>query len=93
VSAARKSVALVAITLATAGCLPASATTEGHAVSDLWTIFLIAAAIVGGLVWGLITLSIIRYRRRKSDTSSGEAAQTVASHALPLEIAWTTGPS
>jgi cytochrome c oxidase subunit 2 len=92
VSAARKSVALVAITLATAGCLPASATTEGHAVSDLWTIFLIAAAIVGGLVWGLITLSIIRYRRRKSDTSSGEAAQTVASHALPLEIAWTTGP-
>ena len=60
-------------------------------MSDLWTVFLVAAAIVGGLVWGLITFAIIRYRRRASDVPS-DTPRPEFRHALPLEIAWTTGP-
>ena len=54
--------------------------------------FLVAAAIVGGLVWGLITsrssgIAGVRPTRERRD-----APRTEFRHALPLEIAWTTGP-
>jgi len=88
---ARVAIGAVAVGLVVGGCLPAPATTQAHAVADLWTVFLVAAAIVGGLVWGLITLSIIRYRRRASDAAA-EPPKSEFRHALPLEIAWTTGP-
>jgi cytochrome c oxidase subunit 2 len=71
------------------GCLPAPATQQARAVSDLWTVFIVAAAGVGVLVWGLITFDILRYRRRKAD------ATTIPPqiHDAPrLEIAWTAGP-
>ena len=93
VSAARRTIALGRHRRSRVGGMPAApATTEGHAVSDLWTIFLVAAAIVGGLVWGLITSSIIRYRRRRSDTSSGAAAQTVAATPSRSRSRGPTGP-
>jgi cytochrome c oxidase subunit II len=77
---------LVAATVA--ACLPAPATSQARAVSDLWTIFLVAGAGVGALVWGLITFSIVRYRRR-----AGRAPDaTTPSDAPRLEIAWTVGP-
>jgi cytochrome c oxidase subunit 2 len=86
---------------ALSGCLPTPATTQGRAVTDLWALFAVAAALVGGLVWVLITISIIRYRRSargpegedppnpRGDDGTPSAG---ANRALPLEIAWTVGP-
>ncbi|HEY8845319.1 MAG TPA: hypothetical protein VIM24_01570, partial [Candidatus Limnocylindrales bacterium] len=47
-------VVLVAGATVVGGCLPAPATQQAHAVTDLWTVFIVAAAGVGALVWGLI---------------------------------------
>jgi cytochrome c oxidase subunit 2 len=80
--------ALAGLALLASGCLPAAATEQASAVRDLWSQFLVAAAAVGGLVWGLITVAILRYRRRRSET--GLPPQIHDSRAL--EIAWTTGP-
>jgi cytochrome c oxidase subunit II len=72
-----------------AGCLRAPATEQARAVSDLWTVFVVAAAGVGVLVWGLITIALIRYRRRAAD--AGSVPPQI--HDAPrLEIAWTIGP-
>jgi cytochrome c oxidase subunit 2 len=87
---------LVAIAVALAltaptvsGCLPAPATQQARAVTDLWTVFVVAAAGVAALVWGLITIALIRFRRRSSD--DGTVPPQV--HDMPrLEIAWTAGP-
>jgi cytochrome c oxidase subunit II len=72
-----------------AGCLPVPATEQARAVSDLWTVFVVAAAAVGVLVWGLITIALVRYRRRAVD--AGTLPPQI--HDSPrLEIAWTIGP-
>jgi cytochrome c oxidase subunit 2 len=71
-----------------AGCMPSPATTQAQAVASLWTEFLIAAAIVGGTVWVLITVMILRYRRRASD----EREPSALSDFLPIEIVWTAIP-
>jgi len=68
--------------------MPAPATTEAQAVATLWTQFLIAAAIVGGTVWALITFMIVRYRGRPSDLD----ALPARSDFLALELAWTAIP-
>jgi len=79
----------VVVALVAGGCLPAAATQQGHAVSELWTAFIVAAAGVGILVWGLITIALIRYRRRSADA----ATMPPQIHDAPrLEIAWTAGP-
>ena len=72
------------------GCMPAPATSQARAVADLWTQFEIAALLVGGLVWTLITIAIIRFRRRRRRDSDGLPDQVHGS--TRLEIAWTTGP-
>jgi cytochrome c oxidase subunit II len=72
-----------------AGCLPAPATEQARAVSTLWTQFVIAAAIVGAIVWGLITIAIVRYRRRPADV--GTVPPQIAD-SRRLEIAWTALP-
>jgi len=82
-------VVLAAVATLVGGCLPAPATQQAHAVTDLWTVFIVAAAGVGALVWGLITIAIVRYRRRSTD------ATTIPPqiHDAPrLKIAWTIGP-
>jgi cytochrome c oxidase subunit 2 len=84
-------VVLVAVAVATsvAGCLPAPATQQAHAVADLWTVFVVAAAGVAVLVWGLITFDIVRYRQKRSQ--AGTIPRQV--HDAPrLEIAWTAVP-
>jgi cytochrome c oxidase subunit 2 len=73
----------------TGACLPAPATQQARAVTDLWTVFIVAAAGVAVLVWGLITFDILRYRRRRSH--AGTLPPQI--HDAPrLEIAWTAGP-
>ena len=69
-------------------CMPAPATTQAQAVASLWTQFLIAAAIVGGTVWTLITVMILRYRRRSSD----DRPPSALSDFFPIEIVWTAIP-
>jgi cytochrome c oxidase subunit 2 len=72
-----------------AGCLRVPATEQARAVSDLWTVFIVAAAGVGALVWGLITIALVRYRRRRAD--AGTIPPQI--HDAPrLEIAWTISP-
>ena len=85
------STAPVAVAIATlvAGCLPAPKTQEAEAVSTLWTQFVIAAAVVGGLVWGLITIAIVRFRRRPRD--AGTVPPQIG-HATWLEAVWTAFP-
>ncbi len=56
--------------------------------SQLYLIILIPAAVVFVIVEGGIILSVIRFRRRKSDTA--EPAQIHGS--VPLEIIWTALP-
>jgi cytochrome c oxidase subunit II len=72
-----------------AGCMPAAATEQAHATADLWTQFLVAAALVGGLVWILMTVAIIRFRRGATPTTS---LPPQTADAPRLEIAWTVGP-
>ncbi|TMF36043.1 MAG: cytochrome c oxidase subunit II [Chloroflexi bacterium] len=79
----------VPVAAAVAGCLPAPVTAQARATSTLWTQFVIAAAVVGAIVWGLITVAIVRYRRRPADAGS-IPPQIVDSR--NLEIAWTVLP-
>jgi cytochrome c oxidase subunit II len=72
--------------LAVGGCVPRPATIEGRAIADLWVVFGVASAAVGLIVWGLVTWSILRYRRR-------DAVLPVQTHGhLGLEILWTALP-
>ncbi len=80
---------LLGMGIVVVGCLPAPATTQARAVSELWTVFIVAAAAVGVLVWGLITYSIIRYRRGSHDPD-WLPAQT--HDEVRFEIAWMVGP-
>ncbi len=70
------------------GASPRPRPTQARAVSDLWAVFMVAAAAVAVLVWGLITYRDhslpARFARPRLDP-----AQT---HSVRLEIAWTVGP-
>jgi cytochrome c oxidase subunit 2 len=85
----RRVLLLGCIALLAAGCLPAPRTTQAEAVSGLWTQFVIAALIVGALVWGLITVAILRYRRRPGDENR---IPPQIGHVTWLEVVWTVGP-
>lgn len=75
--------------LVVAGCLPASATDQGRVVNDLWNVFLVPAIAVAAIVWGLITIAILRFRRRASTPS--EPPPQIAGH-TGLEVVWTVVP-
>ena len=49
------------------GCLPGAATAESRDVDTLYTGFLLAAAVVGIIVYGLATFAIVRYRGGPDD--------------------------
>jgi len=87
--AGRRLALVIVVVGGVAACLPAPATEQARAVSDLWTVFVIAAAGVGALVWGLITIALVRYRRRAADAGTLPAQVRDAPR---LEIAWTIGP-
>lgn len=85
----RRALLFGGIALLAVGCLPAARTTQAEAVSALWTQFMIAALIVGALVWGLITVAILRYRRRPGDE---RRIPPQIGHVTWLEVVWTVGP-
>lgn len=68
--------------------LPEPASEQAPAMGDLWIGFWIAALVIGGLVWGLIIWSIIRYRRKDGDA---EVPRQTKYH-LPLELLYTLIP-
>jgi cytochrome c oxidase subunit 2 len=78
---------VVAIVLVS-GCLPAPASSQARAISELWTAFVVAAAVVGGVVWGLITIALVRFRRRAREAQ----IPPQFADARRLEIAWTAIP-
>ena len=61
-------------------------TEQAEDIDRVWNGFLVAALVVGALVWGLIAFVVIRYRRR-----SGALPSQVREH-IPLEIAYTVVP-
>jgi cytochrome c oxidase subunit II len=88
-SAIRSILLLAAVVVAVGGCLPAPTTVEGRAVTDLWAAFLIAAAVVGGTVWFLITFALLRYRRRMTEPM---AAPPQEGRTPRIEFVWTAIP-
>jgi cytochrome c oxidase subunit 2 len=80
------------LTALVAGCMPDPVTEQARAVRDLWSQFLIASVLVGGTVWVLITVALVRYRRprRAPDAVAEMPRQTHGS--TRLEIAWTAIP-
>ncbi|MGA1324794.1 MAG: cytochrome c oxidase subunit II [Candidatus Nanopelagicales bacterium] len=91
----RTALAIMAL-IFTAGCsvdgflrmgMPQPATEEGSIVVNLWTNSWLAAWVIGGLVWGLLIFSIIRYRRKPTDTLPEQTKYN-----LPIEILYTVAP-
>ena len=62
----RRRLASLAIVVAgvAAGCFPAPATEQAHRISDLYRVFFAGGLIVAGVVWGLATWAVLRYRHR-----------------------------
>ena len=65
---------------------PEGVTEEATEVRELWTGSVIAALIVGFLVWGLILWSVVRHRKR------GDELPKQTAYNLPLEIVYTIIP-
>ena len=84
-------VATGAVALLGAGCMPQPVTEQAQAVSNLWVQFFVAAVLVGGTVWFLITFMILRYRHRGPDPAA------IPKHGAPveskkIEALWTAIP-
>lgn len=65
---------------------PHGATTQGQDTFRLWQGAVVAALVVGVIVWGLIFYVIIRFRRRDDEIPSQKSAN------IPLEIGYTLVP-
>jgi cytochrome c oxidase subunit 2 len=65
---------------------PEGITDQAKDMRELWTGSVIAALIVGILVWGLILYSVVRHRKRSDELPKQTA------YNLPLEIAYTILP-
>ena len=78
-----------------AGCsgnlgAPEAVTRQGDEFTTLWKGFLITAAVIGLLVYGLIIYAALRYRRRKGDDPTKVPSQY--QYQVPLEVAYTVIP-
>ena len=80
-------VAVAALAVLAGGCLPTSPTAEGRSVATLYTVFVGIAVVVGGIVFGLTTWSILRYRARGDAT-----LPTQTKGSLKIEALWTGLP-
>ena len=78
---------LVATGALVSACLPAAATAEGRAIGDLYLAFFAIALVVAGIVFGLTTFAILRYRSGRSD----ELPEQVRG-STKAEIVWTAIP-
>ncbi len=65
---------------------PEGITDQAESMRELWTGSVIAAFIVGVLVWGLILYSVVAHRKRSDELPRQTA------YNLPLEIAYTIAP-
>ncbi len=59
---------------------------EAHRMYDLWIASVIAALVVGFLVWGLIFWCVIRYRKR------GDELPVQTRFNMPMEVLYTATP-
>lgn len=84
-------VPVLGLPLVLGGCLMTPASGQSQNIAGLYQLFVAASAVVLGLVWGLLTWTILRYRRRGEAEDGSEPPQTRDN--LPLEVAWTTGPA
>ena len=82
---ARRAAALVALATL-AACAPEPVTTKGEDWTTLWRGALIAAVAVAALVWLLVIVAVVRYRRRGDEVPNQHAENT------PLEIAYFVVP-
>lgn len=80
--------AAVGLAVLVGGCLPTPATSQGRAVAELWTVFLLPALVVAAIVWGLTTIAVVRFRRRRGDVA---LPPQVEGH-TGLELLWTGLP-
>ncbi len=69
--------------------MPSSITKQGGRTYSLWQVMFALAIVVGGLVWGLIFWSVIRYRRRRGDDSVPE---NQSPYNIPIEVLYTVVP-
>jgi cytochrome c oxidase subunit II len=65
---------------------PEGVTDKSQWMRELWTGSVIAALVVGFLVWGLILYSVVRHRKR------GDELPKQTAYNLPLEIVYTIVP-
>jgi cytochrome c oxidase subunit 2 len=65
---------------------PEGITEQSQHMRELWTGSVIAALIVGVMVWGLILYSVVRHRKR------GDELPKQTAYNLPLEIVYTILP-
>lgn len=85
----RPAVLLLVLTLAGCGLVDSDkrgSSEQGREIFDLWRGSVIAALVVGFLVWGLIFWAVIRYRRRSDEIP------TQRQYVLSLEILYTALP-
>jgi cytochrome c oxidase subunit 2 len=59
---------------------------QGRDIFDLWRGSVVAALVVGGIVWVLIGWAFLRYRRR------GDELPSQRQYIVPLEVVYTTVP-
>ena len=95
-SAACAGVALAALAAAVlaSACVPAAVTEEGRSIGTLYTAFVVIAIGVGGVVFGLATWAILRYRAprgARDDPSSVPLPRQIRGD-LRLEAIWTGIP-
>jgi cytochrome c oxidase subunit 2 len=69
--------------------LPAAATEQGRQTVSLWKLFLVIAAILAVVVYGLIAFVVIRYRHRRHDDG---AVPSQRREILSLELLYTAVP-
>jgi cytochrome c oxidase subunit II len=87
----RTLVAMVLITLLAVACLPEPATREGRSIGGLYGFVLILALIVAVLIWTLLTVAIVRFRRRRSGSGVDSVPPQIRGH-IGLEALWTFVP-
>jgi cytochrome c oxidase subunit 2 len=85
----RRVAALGVLALVAAGCVPEAATVQGREIQQLYTAVTLLAVLVGVFVAALITISVLRFRRRRDDDSLPEQRRGHTG----LEIVWTAIPA
>jgi cytochrome c oxidase subunit 2 len=85
-----RAVGTAGIVVAIAGCLPQPVTAEGRDIASLYTGFVAIAVVIGAIVFGVTTWSVLRYRRRRDEPAASLPAQTRGS--VLLESIWTGLP-